>query len=344
MTPPRRARRIGKWLAALALAGLAVVAAVHFGPRYVYSLFGGWALSEERSTMSEAQKAQIRARAQGLKARVVWSSSRSGSHEIYMLTLPELNLFRLTNNKSVDWYSRFSPDGRQLVYARSQKPWVSERNPDLWDTYRLELDSGRESLVARNANYPQWVGQGAVSFLRKTQVVLKDLAKGGEKVLYDSSRPPISGRIYTPELSPTNRNLLALTARGKLDGVYVYDLAGREHTRIGSGCQLGWFPGGQRLFWVDNVGRGGTRVMASPLKPVKPQVYMDLPGDYSHEYFPRFSADGRWMVWAASAGGHEHDIADYEIFLWDTAKPWDQAVRLTYNLANDRWPDIFVDK
>ena len=46
---------------------------------------------------------------------------------------------------------------------------------------------------------------------------------------------------------------------------------------------------------------------------------MDLPGAYSHEYFPRVSNDGRWLVWGAAASGHEHDRADYEIFVWQTA-------------------------
>ncbi|MEW5914639.1 MAG: hypothetical protein AB1814_18945 [Thermodesulfobacteriota bacterium] len=344
MTPPRRAKRIIAWLAALALASLAAVVVAHFGPRYAYRLFGNWALSAVPDTLSEAQKKDIRARTQGLKARVVWSSSRSGSHEIYMLTLPELKLFRLTDNKFVDTFPRFSPDGKQLVYIRSQKPWVSQRNLELWDVYRQELDSHRETLVARGGNYPLWVSQGEVSFLRKTQVVLKELTGGREKVIYDGSRSAVRGEIQTPELSPTNRNLLALTARAKLDGVYVCDLTNGKHVRIGAGCQLGWFPDGRRLLWVDNGGRGGNHILASPLTPVQPKVFMDLPSAYSHEYFPRLSADGRWMVWAAAAKGHEHDIADYEIFLWDTTKPWDRAVRLTYSAANDNWPDIFVDK
>jgi hypothetical protein len=44
---------------------------------------------------------------------------------------------------------------------------------------------------------------------------------------------------------------------------------------------------------------------------------MDLPGAYSHEYFPKLSNDGRWLVWGAAAEGHEHDRADYEIFVWE---------------------------
>jgi hypothetical protein len=70
---------------------------------------------------------------------------------------------------------------------------------------------------------------------------------------------------------------------------------------------------------------------------------MDLPGNFSHEYFPRLSRDSRWLVWGASAGDHEHDMADYEIFLWQVGRPFTEAIRLTYNTANDRWPDIFIE-
>ena len=72
------------------------------------------------------------------------------------------------------------------------------------------------------------------------------------------------------------------------------------------------------------------------------RVFMDLPGTRSHEYFPKLSNDGRWLVWAASAEGHEHDRADYEIFVWRVGTPWDQAVRLTQHAGNDQWPDLWV--
>jgi hypothetical protein len=74
------------------------------------------------------------------------------------------------------------------------------------------------------------------------------------------------------------------------------------------------------------------------------QVFMDLPGSYSHEYFPRVSSDGRWLVWGAAARGHEHDRADYEIFVWQLDRPASEAVRLTHHPGNDQWPDIHVPR
>ena len=73
-----------------------------------------------------------------------------------------------------------------------------------------------------------------------------------------------------------------------------------------------------------------------------PARWLDLTGNYSHEYFPKVSGDGRVLVLGASAGGHEHDVADYEIFLWEIGAPADAAIRLTYHTGNDCWPDIYL--
>ena len=54
------------------------------------------------------------------------------------------------------------------------------------------------------------------------------------------------------------------------------------------------------------------------------------------------SADGKWLVWCATARGHEHDRYDYEVFLWRIGRPAEEAVRLTFHSGNDRWPDICV--
>jgi hypothetical protein len=49
------------------------------------------------------------------------------------------------------------------------------------------------------------------------------------------------------------------------------------------------------------------------------------------------------MVLGASAGGHEHDTADYEIFLWKTGAPAAAAARLTFHTGNDCWPDVWLE-
>ena len=70
--------------------------------------------------------------------------------------------------------------------------------------------------------------------------------------------------------------------------------------------------------------------------------WFDAPGEYSHEYFPKLDNSGLVLVYGASTGGHEHDTADYEIFLWPIMRPAAEAVRLTYHTGNDCWPDIYL--
>jgi Tol biopolymer transport system component len=282
-----------------------------------------------------------------LDALVVWSSNRSGNHELYLLDLRARSVRPLTRSPHVDFFSRFSPDGRRVVFLRSQRPYVSFRDPTGWDVYVVGVDGQGERLVARQGYWPQWApGGDAVTFVRDTRVLRVELATGRETVVLDGATTEgIRGRLETPELSPDGRRL-ALTGRSRRwGGVGVVDLATGALTRVADRgvCQLTWTPSGG-LLWINSRGHGGTRVLGLPAgaDPSAAAVVIDLPGAYSHEYFPRASNDGRWLVWGAAAEGHEHDRADYEIFLWEFGKPVDTAVRLTHHPANDQWPDIFV--
>ena len=71
-------------------------------------------------------------------------------------------------------------------------------------------------------------------------------------------------------------------------------------------------------------------------------VLFDFNDAYSHIYFPKDSNDGRYMIFGGSQGGHNHDEADYEIFLWDMQTQKEYATRLSFHSGNDNWPDVFI--
>ena len=113
----------------------------------------------------------------------------------------------------------------------------------------------------------------------------------------------------------------------------------------GSQCQLTWSPGEDFLYLIGHGGRQKNRVYRYNPANAKTTPWLDLPGAYSHEYFPKLSNDGRYMVLAASTGErgqHEHDTSDYEVFLWRVNEPAEQAMRITHDPANDCWPDIWL--
>jgi hypothetical protein len=49
-------------------------------------------------------------------------------------------------------------------------------------------------------------------------------------------------------------------------------------------------------------------------------------------------------VWGATDKGHDHDLFDYELYIWKIGEPVESATRITYHTGNDRWPDIWLGK
>ncbi|MDD3618814.1 MAG: lysylphosphatidylglycerol synthase domain-containing protein [Desulfobulbaceae bacterium] len=276
---------------------------------------------------------------------VVWSSNRFGNHDILKLTLPGREIVRLTTHPHTEYYPRIDPDGRRIVFARSRQPWVSQRNYYAWDIYLLDLESGAETLVAENGNVPTWSADGGKVYFQRegNQVVEIDLRSGAEKVLFHSGvnvQVPGSVILQTPMVSEDG-TLLAATLREGRRETAVIDSEGNVRS-VGGGCQLSWGPGDAYLYAIDHGGRKQNAVYRIDPDGFQRELWFDAPGEYSHEYFPRVSNDGRFLVYGASREGHEHDTADYEIFLWRIGSSWTEAVRLTYHTGNDCWPDIFL--
>ena len=126
----------------------------------------------------------VRALAGRINARMVWSSNRSGNHELYLLDLREGSVRRLTNNPAVDFFSRFSPDGRQIVFLRSQRERVSARDPTAWDVYVIGVDGSGERRIVVGGYHPTWTADGkAVVFLRGTRLFRYDVGTGQESLM-----------------------------------------------------------------------------------------------------------------------------------------------------------------
>jgi hypothetical protein len=279
------------------------------------------------------------------RGRVVWSSNRHGNHDILLMELPSPAIRRLTTHRHTETFPRFSPDGRQVLFSRSQQPWVSQRNPVPWDTWVTEVATGRERLVATNAFAATWTrdGDGVVFQRDGRQVVLLSPADGRERLLFEAGRPPVpAGTLLQMPDYDARSGRLAVTLRGARRYVAVYTPAGEELKIAGRDhCQLAWLPDGA-LCSIGGGGRLKNAVYRHELEPRRDILWLDMPDPFSHEYFPRLSADGRVLLLGASAGGHEHDSADYEIFAWEPGTPPDAATRLTFHTGNDCWPDIWL--
>ena len=251
---------------------------------------------------------------------------------------------RLTDHPHVDYFSRFSPDGTQISFLRSRRPWVSFREEDAWDLYIMNADGTETRRLVEHAYHPTWRPDGSgLVFVRDNTIRSLDLATGEEQLVQDASVAPLNGRVGDPELAPDGR--LAVTLRRRAQFVGVMDVDRETYTVISDprACHITWMPGEDRVLWVSGEGRGGTRIMHGQPGTTGGEVLIDLPGEHSHEYFPRVTNDAQWLSWAATAEGHEHDRADYEIYAWRIGTAWTTATRLTHSSGNDQWPDLFID-
>ncbi|HEX2657930.1 MAG TPA: hypothetical protein VHU40_06645 [Polyangia bacterium] len=287
--------------------------------------------------------------------KIVWSSGRLGNHDLFVMDTDGSHIHPITKGDAVDWFPRFSPDGSRILFTRSKKGWVFERDANTdgkWDIFTITPDGKDETKIIDNASWGTWLSDDEIVFARGTAILRRKLSGGEETLLVDSTKvPELDGALMQqPEMSKDGA-FIAITLRGSKRETGLWDIKKKQWLRTGDGCQINWTPDGEEVYWVHPTGNGGSRVLHVPIKDGKAAksdsdldalTLIDIPGRRSHEYFPQLSRDGKWLVWAATQRGHDHDIADYEIYLWEVGTPAETAVRLTYHSGNDRWPDIFI--
>ena len=87
---------------------------------------GGPIGSEEKPSAAEKQAmSSVGGKANG---QIVWSSSRLGNHDLFVMNTDGSNVHAITKGDAVDWFPRFSPDGSRILFMRSKKGWVYERD------------------------------------------------------------------------------------------------------------------------------------------------------------------------------------------------------------------------
>lgn len=278
--------------------------------------------------------------------KVVWSSNRMGNHNIMMMTIPEMTIKALTIHPHTETHPRLSPDGSKIVFSRSHEVWQSWRIQEPWDIWMKDLNTNEERKIAETAMFPSWSEDGSkIYFYRHPGAIGQyDLNQNEESVLYTKDQAGMPNQeLFWPSINHKEELAVAYRDLGRPTNIIV-DLAGNQ-TVVAPGCMLTWTPSGEQAFFISSKSGGKQKNQINLYDPKSGEIskLLDLPGELSHEYFPKLDQSETIMVFAASDGAHEPDIEDYEIFIWETNQTEADTVRLTFDKGNDAWPDIFIE-
>jgi len=287
-----------------------------------------------------------------LNGFVVFSSNRDGNHDIFKLNLADYQLSKLTEHPHTETYPRISPDGKRLVFARAHQTWVSQRNVVAWDIYVLDLNTMQEIKVGENGTAPHWLDNKEITYVKEATKMMKvNVDSGVSTVAYETgvnNNMPKGSKIYNAKLNPKTGQLV-FTARQSAIGSNTghwgtaIDINGAQKG-VMNGCELTWDSKGNSLYQV-NPAQDGLRIVRVDPKTLEPTIVVNLVDEFNHEYWPKESTDGGYLVFGASRGpkDHEHDTKDYEIFLWKLGSDPSKATRLTFHTGNDNWPDAYIE-
>ena len=279
-----------------------------------------------------------RRRREGAAGTIVWSSSRA--RQPRSLHDEDRRLGRKADHEGRrrSTGSRASrPTARRSCSAAARRAGSASATP----TPATSGTSSRSAPTARDADQGRRQRQlGQLDRQRRDRLrarhrrSLRTQARldGDETLLIDSTRRHgrSTARCCSSPSCRSDGNFIAITLRGSKRETGIWNLAKKTWTQTGLGCQINWTPDGSDDLLGEPDGQRRQRVFHMPIADGKPPKerrratrsrFMDMPGRRSHEYFPQLSRDGKWLVWGITQRGHDHDIADYEIYLWEVGTP-----------------------
>ena len=184
------------------------------------------------------------------KQSLAFTMECHGKHEIATAKRDGSDLRRLTSNDVEDWYARWSPDGRKLVFFRGETVEGEGR----YDIVQLELRSGEETLLSHTGSYegdPAYTPDGS-------RIVFNSNRHGDHEVFVMNSDATGVTRLtenpgsdHSAAVDPSGQWIVYVSQRKGIYELHRMKLDGSDDIKLPVGREENykpdWSPDGKRL-------------------------------------------------------------------------------------------------
>lgn len=285
-----------------------------------------------------AEDARVPAMRTALQSKyaIVFDSNRSGSWGIWSVGSDGANLRPIFDTPADEVYPDVSANGEFVTFLRRPR---GEKGEGEICVVRVD---GTNFRVVAHGDFPTFRpdSKNIVYSAGKRRVLQRSLEDGSTKVLF-----PVVGKVWErsvtkPRLSPDGRFLAFTSDRPNKWNAWFVDLSNGFATRIGRGCQPTWFSDSTQIGWVgtSNAKERSGIFRASRTNEVLTALE-DRPAPFGHEYFPMLALNDSLLLYGACPEGeHDHESANYQIFMRDLKSG--STVRVTHDRFTNRWPKL----